>query len=323
MRHSLPRLTAFLVGLVTAFAAAAQTGFPSKPVKIVVPFPAGGSTDAVVRMVGERLTAKWGQQILVDNKPGAGGNLGAAQFARSESDGHNLLAAPPGPLAINHNLYKSLNYDPRQFQPVTMIANMPNVLVVGPSVKARSLRELIEYGKANPNKLSYATQGNGSTSHLTAMLFQTLTGVKMVHVPYKGSGPALTDMMGGRIDLMFDNLTTTLPFHADRKVTILATATRQRLAQLPEIPTMAEAGLSNFESGTWVGLVAAPGTPARIVEQIAKDADEVLRQPAIARQFAALGAEPVGGTPAATSAFLKAEEAKWKKVIADAGVTLD
>ncbi|HYF21421.1 MAG TPA: tripartite tricarboxylate transporter substrate binding protein [Ramlibacter sp.] len=314
---------AALASLALPYAAKAQGSFPNKPIKVVVPFPAGGSTDAVVRILGERLTARWGQQIVVDNKPGAGGNIGAAQFARSDADGYNLLAAPPGPLAINHNLYKSLNYDPRQFQPVTMIANMPNVLVVGPSVQAKNLRELIAFAKANPGKLSYATQGNGSTSHLTAMLFQSMTGARMVHIPYKGSGPALTDMMAGRVDLMFDNLTTSLQFHQAKKVTILATATAERLSQLPDVPTVSEAGLPGFESGTWVGLVAPQGTPAQLVERIARDAHEELRQPAIAKQFAALGAEPVGGTPAATASFLRAEAAKWKKVIDEAGVTVE
>lgn len=324
MRRSVLKLAATAALAAAALPCFAQPApFPAKPVRIVVPFPAGGSTDSVVRMLGEKLAAKWGQQVIVDNKPGAGGNIGAAQFARSEPDGLTLLAAPPGPLAVNYHLFKGLNYDARQFVPVTMVANMPNVLVVGPSVKARNLQELIAYGRANPGKLSYATQGNGSTSHLTAELFQSLTGVSMVHVPYKGSGPALTDMMGGKIDLMFDNLTTTLPFHQGKRVTILAAATKQRVAQIPEVSTTAEAGLPGFESGTWVGLVAPAGTPAAVVEQISRDAAEALRLPEIAKQFAALGAEPVGGTPAATAAFLQAESAKWKKVIDQAKVSAE
>jgi len=323
MRPSL--FTALALGLAFAMPimATAQTAFPGKPVKVTVPFPAGGTTDSVVRIVGERLSAKWSQQVLVDNKPGAGGNIGAALFSRSEGDGHNLLAAPPGPLAVNFNLYKGLNYDARTFVPVSMIANMPNVLVVGPAVSAKTLQELIAYAKANPGKLSYATQGNGSTSHLTAILFQSMTGIEMVHVPYRGSGPALTDMMGGKIHVMFDNLTTSLPFHTSKRVTILAAATKERIPVLPHVPTMSEAGLHNFESGTWVGLVAAPGTPTRIAEQISRDVAETLKQPEVMRLFATLGAEPVGGTPAATAAFLQAEATKWKKVIDSAQITPD
>jgi tripartite-type tricarboxylate transporter receptor subunit TctC len=312
-----------LAPALSATPAAAQAAFPSKPVTIVVPFPSGGSTDAVVRAVGERLAQKWSQPVLVDNKPGAGGNLGAAVVARADGNGYTLLAAPPGPLAINQSLYKGLSYDPRQFVPVTMIANMPSVLVVGPSVKSRQLREFIAEAKARPGKFSFASQGNGSTSHLTGVLFQNLTATEMVHVPYRGSGPALTDMAGGSVDLMFDNLTTSLPMHVAKRVTIIAVATVKRLPTLPDVPTMGEAGLADFVTGTWVGLVAAPGTPDAVASRIAKDVDEVLRQPEIVKLFAQLGAEPVGGTPAATGAFLKAEAERWKRVVDTARVTID
>lgn len=323
MRKTLLSVLALGLALAAPIAAKAQTDFPNKPVKMIVPFPPGGTTDSIARLVAERLGAKWNQQVLVDNKAGAGGNIGAAQFARSEGDGYTLLAAPPGPLAVNFNLYKGLNYDARSFVPVSMIANMPNVLVVGPSLKARTLAEVIAHAKASPGKLTYATQGNGSTSHLTSVLFQSLTGIDMIQVPYRGSSPALVDLMGGKIDLMFDNLTTSLPFHTAKRVTIVAAATKTRIPALPDVPTMSEAGLPDFESGTWVGLVAAPGTPPAIAEQISRDVAEALKHPEVVRVLGTLGAEPVGGTPAATAAYLKAEAAKWKKVIETANITAD
>jgi tripartite-type tricarboxylate transporter receptor subunit TctC len=297
--------------------------YPAKPVTMLVPFPAGGTTDSIARIVGDKLAARLGQTFIVDNKPGAGGNIGAAQLARAEPDGYTLLASPPGPLTINFNLYKGLNYDARKFVPVSMIANMPNILVVGPSVKAKTLQELIDYARANPGKLSFASQGNGSTSHLTGILFQTLTGTRMVHVPYKGSSPALNDLIAGTVDLMFDNVTTTLPFHNARRATILAVATRERIPSIPEVPTAAEAGLANFESGTWVTLVAPAHTPAAIADKLAREIDEIIRQPDVIRQFAGFGAEPVGGTPAVTARLLQNESARWKKVIESAHITLE
>ncbi|UUX94480.1 tripartite tricarboxylate transporter substrate binding protein [Aquabacterium sp. J223] len=316
----LPALGLAPLGAAWAQSAAWQ---PARPVRVTIPFPAGGTTDSVMRLLAERLSGRWQQQVLVDNKPGAGGNIGASLFARSEPDGHSLLCAPPGPLAINHHLYKTLAYDPRRFVPVTVIANMPNVLVVGPHVPARSLAELVALGRSQPGKLSFASQGNGSTSHLTGVLFQNRAAIDMVHVPYRGSGPALNDMIGGKIDLMFDNLTTTLPFHTARRVHILASATRQRLPTLPDVPTMAEAGLADFESGTWVGLVAPAGTPTAVADAMARDIAEALRQPELVRLFNGLGAEPVGGTPATAASFIRDESAKWKQVIDSANVTAD
>jgi tripartite-type tricarboxylate transporter receptor subunit TctC len=303
--------------------AAAETVYPTKPVKIIVSFPAGGTTDAVTRIVGQKLSAKWGQSVIVENRPGAGGNIGGAYVSRAEPDGYTLFSSAPGPLTINISLYKNLNFDPRKFVPVGMMADMPNVLVVGPTIKAKTMQELIAYAKQNPGKVSFATQGNGTTSHLTGVLFQSLTGTKMVHIPYKGSSPALTDIIGGQVDMMFDNITTSLPFYSQKRINILAVTAKSRIPSLPNVPTAAEAGLAGFESGTWVGLVAPPGTPAEIAAKVNKDLNEVLKQPDVIKQFAALGANPFRDSPAQMEAFLNGEIAKWRKVIQSANISLD
>jgi tripartite-type tricarboxylate transporter receptor subunit TctC len=300
-----------------------STGYPTKTVKLIVPFPPGGTTDSITRIVGNKLSAKWGQPVIVENRPGAGGNIAGAMFAKSDPDGYTLFSSAPGPLTINFSLFKNLNFDPRKFVSVSMIADMPNALVVGPSVKAKTLQELIAYAKQNPGKVTFATQGNGTTSHLTAVLFQSLTGIKMLHVPYKGSSPALTDMIGGQVDMMFDNITTSLPFYNQKRVNILAVTTKSRVRFLPNVSTAAEAGLPNFESGTWVGVVAPQGTPTAIAEKINKDIAEIIKQPDVIKQFADLGAEPLGGTPADMSAFLRSESNKWRKVIDSASITAD
>lgn len=306
-----------------AMPSTAQEAYPNKTITIVVPFPAGGTTDSIARIVADKLRARLQQTVIVDNKPGAGGNIGGSFVSRAAPDGYTLFASPPGPLAINFNLYKSINYDARKFVPITTIANMPNVIVVGPSVKARNVQELVEYAKANPDKLSFASQGAGSTSHLTTLYFQSRLGIKMVHIPYKGSAPALTDLMGGTVDLMFDNVTTTLPFHQSKKVRILASATKTRVASIPEVPTMAEAGVPNFESGTWVTLVAPEHTPPAVASKLAKEIGAIVKMPDVIKQFEALGAEPVGGTPEATATMLREETSRWKKVIDAAQITLD
>lgn len=301
----------------------AQAAYPTKPVRIVVSFPAGGTTDSLTRIVGQRLSAKWGQPVIVENRPGAGGNIAGAYISRADPDGYTLFSSAPGPLTINVSLYKNLNFDPRKFTPVTMIADMPNVLTIGPSIKAKTIAELITYAKANPSKVRFATQGNGTTSHLTGELFQSLTGTKMVAVPYKGSTPALTDIIGGQVDIMFDNITTSLPFHKAGRVNIVAVSAPARIPSIPNVPTAKEAGLSNFESGTWVGIVAPPGTPAAIADKVNKDMAEVLKMPDVVKQFGELGANPSKGSPAQMDTFLKAETEKWRKVVEAAHISID
>ncbi|MEC4720357.1 tripartite tricarboxylate transporter substrate binding protein [Noviherbaspirillum sp. CPCC 100848] len=305
----------------TQQAVAQEAAYPTKPVRIIVSFPPGGTTDSITRIIAGKLSTKWGQPVIVENRPGAGGNIAAQTVVNASPDGYTLLSSAPGPLTINFNIFKNLNFDARRLVPVAMVADMPNVLTVGPTIKVRTLEELLTQLKQNPGKVTYATQGNATTSHLTAELFQSMTGTKMLHVPYKGSTPALTDLIGGQVDLIFDNITTSLPFYNQKRVNILAVASKERLATLPNVPTAAEAGLKNFESATWVAFVAPPGTPAAVVDKINKGVNESLKEPDVQRQFADLGAQTTGGTPAQMAAFLKSETAKWQKVIETAKIT--
>ncbi|HEY4066619.1 MAG TPA: tripartite tricarboxylate transporter substrate binding protein [Burkholderiaceae bacterium] len=309
--------------LVAAAGAASAADYPSKAITLIVPFPAGGTTDSIARIVGAKLTERLHTQVVIDNRTGAGGNIGAVLLAHAAGDGYTLMMAPPGPLTINFNLYKDLQFDPRKFVPISMVANMPNVLVVGPSVKATSLAELIADAKANPGKLTFASQGNGTTSHLTGIYFASKVGINIAHVPYKGSAPALNDLIAGRIDMMFDNITTTLPFHNAKKANILAVATKKRIPSAPNVPTMAEAGLPGFESGTWVALVAPEGTPPEIAARLSKEVAEIIKLPEVTSKFAGFGADPVGGTPAQTGALLHEESMRWKSVIDAAHVTIE
>ena len=303
--------------------AVAGPGFPEKPVRVIVPFPAGGTADVVPRIVAEKLRVKWGQPVTVENRPGAGGNIGAAEVARAEPDGYTLIASPPGPLAINGSLYKKLSYDPLKFVPISVVASMPNVLAVRADLPATSVRQLIEAAKANPGKFTYASQGNGTTSHLTAQMFQQRAGVQMVHVPYKGTAPALTDLIGGRVDLFFDNISSSLSQYRAGRIKVLAVASPSRVPALPDVPTLAESGLPGFHSGTWMAFAAPPHTPAPIASAISQAIAEAVREPEVRRRFGELGAEPVGSTPEEMARFVAEEAARWRKVIESAHVTVD
>jgi tripartite-type tricarboxylate transporter receptor subunit TctC len=310
--------------LSMAFAGQALAqAFPNKPVKIVVPFPAGGSADVLARIVGEKLSAKWSQPVIVENRAGAGGNIGAEAVFRAEPDGYTLLSSPPGPLSINLNLYKTLAYDPTRFVPITVLALVPNVITAKTDLPANSVRELIAFAKANPGKLVYASQGNGSTSHLSAQMFATMAGVELVHVPYKGEGPALTDIVGGRVDMFIGNIAAALKFQQAGKVKFLGVASTRRSPVAPDIPTVAEAGLPGFIASAWFAMVAPPGTPAAIAQQINAAAVEALRMPDVQKRYLDQGAEPVGNTTAEMAAFVKEEMARWQKVITSANVTLN
>lgn len=317
-----------LLAAAVALAVAGPTlsharSFPTRPVRIVVPFPAGGTADLLPRIVGEKLAANWGEPVIVENRVGAGGNIGADAVARAEPDGHTLLASPPGPLAINHNLYAKLSYDPTRFVPITILATVPNVLAARADLAAGSVKEVIALARANPGKLTYASQGNGSTSHLTASLFESMANVKMLHVPYKGTAPALTDLIAGRVDIFFDNLGFTLSHHRLGKIKILAVASPGRAPALPDVPTIAEAALPGFQSVTWFGVVAPEGTPRAIAEQLGAAFNEALKLADVQRRFLEVGAEPKGGTPAETAAFIREETERWHKVIKSANVRLD
>jgi tripartite-type tricarboxylate transporter receptor subunit TctC len=320
-------MTRFLRGvllmLLLAVPAHAQTTYPQKSVRVIVPFPAGGANDALCRIVADKLSTEWKQPVIVDNKPGAGGNIGAEVAYRAEPDGYTLLCAPPPPLAINHNLYKSLPYDWTKFVPITVLALVPNVITARKDFPADSAKELVAYAKANPGKVTYASQGNGSTSHLTAEMFATMTGIKLVHVPYKGEGPALVDLTAGRVDIFFGNIAAALRFQKARQAKFFGVTNRSRSPAAPEVPTAGEAGYPDLVSVTWFAIVAPPGTPDAIVQKINADTAAALKQPDVRTKFLDQGAEPVGQDPASTAAFIKDEERRWREVIKSANVTLE
>src|SRR5882672_6341383 len=276
------------VGLLTIVVAAsvmpwspptlAQEPYPSRTVKIVVPAVPGSTTDTLARMVAEQLGQKWGKPVIIENIPGGAMNIGAGVVARAAPDGYTLLVAPPSPLSFNHLLFRELGYEPTKFVAITMLAKIPNVLVVRKDLPATTLKELIDYGKANPGKLSYASQGVGSTAHLSAAQLEVQAGIKMVHVPYRGAQPALTDVVAGHVDMFFDTLATSVPLYRDDKVKLMGVADLKRASVVPEIPTISEAGLPNFKSITWFGLVAPPATPAGLAEKINRDVVEILKR---------------------------------------------
>jgi tripartite-type tricarboxylate transporter receptor subunit TctC len=297
-------------------------GYPDRAVKIIVPFPAGGTADAVPRLVGEWLSRKWGQPVVIENRTGAAGNIGAEQVYRSAPDGYTLLSAPPPPLVINQSLYPKLGFDPAKFEPIIVMAQVPNALIVNPDkVKAANLRELVEYLQKNPDKLTAATQGNGTTSHLTSELFQLMAKVKLRHIPYRGSAPALLGLVAGDVDLMFDNLGVSLELVNAGKLKLLAVASPSRLPALPDVPTIAEA-LPGFEAVAWYGIVAPPQTPKDIVDKINADVNEALRQPELQARLKTLSAEVFGGSVEKTSKYLKEEVARWGAVIKAAKIEI-
>ena len=311
-----------LAAMLAALPQADAQDYPSRPVKIIVPFPAGGTADVMPRVIGEWLSRKWGQPVVVENRTGAAGNIGAEAVAKAEPDGYTLLSAPPPPLVINQNLYPKLGFDPSEFVPIVIMGRVPNALVVNPKLPLNSVAEVIAYAKANPGKLTSATQGNGTTSHLTSELFQMMADVKFQHVPYRGAAPALTDLVAGSVDLMFDNLGVSLPLVKGGQLKLLGVATPKRMASLPDVPTIAET-LPGFESAAWFAIVAPPKTPQAVVDKINADVNEALRQSDIVQRLTQLSAEPIGGTPQATAAYMREEIERWHKVIKAANVKLD
>jgi tripartite-type tricarboxylate transporter receptor subunit TctC len=310
---------------IEADATDAPPGFPDHAVRIIVPFPAGGTADVLPRIVGQYLSKRWNQPVVVENKSGAGGNIGAAYVASSPADGYTLLASPPGPLAINQSLYKpeSLGFKPAEMEPVTVLGAVPNVLDVKLEFPAKTAQELIAYAKANPGKVSFASQGNGSTSHLTGILFQKLTGTQMVHIPYRGTTPALQDIMAGQVDLFFDNLGSSLSLQQGGKLRILATGGSKRNPLLPDVPTLEQAGVASFESSTWFAVAAPAQTPPAIVQFLNKEITEVLAMPEVKEQFARIAVEPVGGSVSDTAKFLAGERDKWRNVVQSAHIAVE
>jgi tripartite-type tricarboxylate transporter receptor subunit TctC len=304
------------VGLLLAVEGSwAGDAFPTAPVKIIVPNPAGGTADILPRIIADALGSVWKQAVVVENRAGAAGNIGAEAFARAPADGYTLLASPPTTLAINHLLYKRLNYDPTKFKPITILASSPNVLIASPKLGATTVAELIDKAKADPGGIAYGSQGIGATSHLTTALFETMAGVKFTHVPYRGTAPAMNDLLGGHILFMFDNLSSSLPQHQSGALRILAVCTPERSPYLPDVPTMSEAALPGFVSLAWFGLVAPPATPDATIAQINKDVVAVLQSEDVRNKFRAQGAEPIGNSPPEMTAFLERERALWGGVI--------
>jgi tripartite-type tricarboxylate transporter receptor subunit TctC len=297
--------------------------YPARTVKIVVPFPAGGTADVMPRIIADWLSRKWGHAVIVDDRAGAGGNIGAEVVAKSDPDGYTLLASPPPPLVINQNLYPQLGFDPSQFVPIVVMGRVPNALVVNPDkIAANSVKNFIAYVATNAGKVTDATQGNGTTSHLTSELFQMMAHVTLQNVPYRGSAPALNDLVAGSVDCMFDNLGVSMQLVKAGKLKLIAVAAPKRLASLPDVPTIAET-LPGFTAVTWYAIVAPPGTPAPIVDKVNAGVNEALRDPDIQKRLADLSAETVGGAPAATAAYFREETERWKNVITSAHVTLD
>jgi tripartite-type tricarboxylate transporter receptor subunit TctC len=321
------RLIVLGLGVVLAHQAtdrAEAADYPNHTVRIIVPFPAGGTADVLSRIIGQYLGKRWNQPVVVETKTGAGGNIGAAYAATSAPDGYTLLVSPPGPLTINDSLYKpeSLGFKPQDLEPITVLGTVPNVLDVRPDFPAKTVQELIAYARANPGKVSFASQGNGSTSHLTGILFQKLTGTKMVHVPYRGTMPALQDIMANQVDLFFDNLGSSLALQGE-KFRILATGGSKRNPSLPEVPTLQEAGVASFESSTWFAVVAPPHTPSTIVQFLNKEIAAVLALPEVKEQFGKIAVEPVGGSIAETTKFFADEHDKWRDVITSANISVE
>jgi len=308
--------------LVQLAAPGAAQDYPARPVKMIVPVPAGGITDVLARILQEPLTRKWGQPIVIENRPGAGGNLGTEAAFKSEPDGYTLLISIPGPLTVNPSLYQKLAFDPSEFVPVALLATIPTALIAGAKVPANTLAELIAYARQNPGKVTIATQGPATTSHLTSEWFQQVANVKFVTVPYRGSAPALQGMVAGDVDIIFDNLGVSLALVREGRLKALAVATDKRPASLPDTPTITES-LPGFVSSTWVGAFLPPKTPKAIADKLTADFVAAVSDPEVARRFRDHASEPAGLAGEATAAFVRNEAERWKKVIQTAGIKLD
>lgn len=313
-----------LVALSLLPGAAAAQAFPNKPIRIVVPFPPGGATDILARAVAQDLQRTFGQSALVENRPGAGGNLGADYVAKSPGDGYTLLMGTVGTHGINVSLYSKMPYDAvKDFAPITLVALVPNVLVVHPSVPVRTVKELIDLAKKDPGKLNYASSGNGTSIHLSGELFKTMAGVNMLHIPYKGSSPAVADLLGGQVNLMFDNLPSSLQHIKAGKLRAIAVTSSKRSPALPDLPIIAEAGLPGYEASSWFGMVAPAATPRDVVAKLHDAIVKGLATPETSERLSSQGAEKVGNTPEQFAAFIRAEIDKWGKVVKAAGAKLD
>ena len=297
--------------------------YPNRPIHVIVSVPAGGGVDTVTRLVGQKLQERLGQPVVIENRGGAGGNIGASAVAIAPPDGYTLLATAPAPLAINAALYKNLKYDPAAFESVAILSLSPNVLVLSPTLAAKTTAELIAQAKANPRKLTYASQGNGTTSHLTAELFQRLTGTELVHVPYRGTAPALNDLIASQVDLMFVDVTAVLSLHQSGRARIVGIAAKEPLSELPGIATIEQQGVTGFLSATWNAVAAPAGTPAAITERLNREINATLGLPDIEAAFRELHLTRVGGTRADMTEFVNAERRRWGDVVRHANISID
>ena len=324
MRPFRPMRTLAALLAAATLSLAAQAAYPDKPIKWVVPFPPGGAMDAIARTLGEQLSRKFGQPVVIENKAGAGGNIGVDAVAKAPADGYTMVITSIG-MVTNRHLYGKLSYDPvKDFAPVSQLAVVPNMLVVNPGkVKARTLRELIAEAKKDPGKLTYASAGNGTSIHLAGELFTAMTGTDIVHVPYKGSGPAVSDLLGGQVDMMFDSITSARPYVQAGKLEPLAVTTAKRSTAMPNLPTVSEAGVPGYELSPWFGVFMPAATPKEIVRTINAALLEAMGKPEVKERFQMLGAEPIGSTPEAFAATLAAENAKWEKLIRERKIRAD
>jgi tripartite-type tricarboxylate transporter receptor subunit TctC len=314
-------LCAFSAG--GAWAQNSAQNFPNKPMRIVVTFTAGGAPDIIGRLLGERFTAAWGQPVVIDNKPGSGGNIGADFVAKAAPDGYTLVVGTVGTHSINGALYAKMPYDMvRDFSPVSLVATTPNLLVIHNDVPARNVKELIELGKRE-GKMSFASSGSGTSIHVSGELFKSMTGIDMTHIPYKGRASAIPDLLGGRVTMMFDNMPSSLPLVRDGKLRGLAVTSLKRAAAAPDIPTISESGLPGFEAVSWFAVFAPPGTPRPIVDKIQAEISRILKMPDVAKKLTDIGLDPVGSTADELAAYQRTEITKWAKVVKDSGATAD
>lgn len=310
-------------GLLGGTSALAQA-YPTKPVTIIVPFAAGGTTDILARIIGQALTAELGQSVVVDNRAGAGGNIGGQAAAKAAPDGHTLFMGTVGTHAINASLYKKMPFDPvKDFAPLTRVANVPNLLVANPAQPYKSVKDLIAYAKANPGKVNFGSSGNGSSIHLSGELFKSLAKVDMQHVPYKGSAPAVTDLLGNQIGIMFDNMPSAIQHVRSGKLVPLAVTTAKRSPELPNVPTIAEAGVPGYNATSWFGLFTNRKVPADVLAKLNDAMVKILTKPEVIKQMAEQGAVAHPEKPAEFEAFIKAETAKWGPVVKQSGATVD
>ena len=310
--------------LFCAVGLACAQSYPARPIRLIVPFPPGGGNDTVARAIAQEASPALGQSIVVDNRPGAGGIIGASEAARAPADGYTLFLGGVGSHAVNPNLHSKLPYDAvKDFAPITLVASAPSVLVVHPSVPVHTIAEFAAYARANPGKLNYASNGNGSSSHMAAVLYETNAGVKMTHVPYKGLGPALTDLMSGRIELMFNSIVAILPHIQAGKLRALGVTSKQRSSLLPDVPTIAESGWPQYEAGSWYGILAPAGTPPAIIDRLHREIVKSLKDPEVQKRLAGEGADVIGSTPQEFSAHIKSELGRMGQAIKAAGLKLE